>query len=78
MNLEKYKNVFINVFEADENDLNDNFKFGVAPNWDSLAHMELIAQLEDTFDIIFETDDIIHFGSFENGIKILKKYGVDL
>ena len=78
MNLNKYNNVFMELFSAQETDLNDDFKFGAAPNWDSFAHMELIASLEDTFEVMFETDDILHFGSYENGKKILSKYGVEI
>lgn len=76
MNLKKYNDVFMNVFEVSEKELNSDFKFGEAPDWDSLAHMELIAQLEDAFEIMFDTDDIIHFASYENGKKILGKYGI--
>ena len=76
MNLNKYNNVFMELFSAQEADLNEDFKFGAAPGWDSFAHMELIASLEDTFDVMFETDDILTFGSYENGKRILAKYGV--
>ena len=76
MNLQKYNKIFMNIFEVSEDMLNDTFLFGVAPGWDSLAHMELIAQIEDEFEIMFETDDITHFGGYENGKKILAKYGV--
>ena len=78
MNLEKYNEVLKNVFEVEDSELNECFKFGEAPNWDSLAHMELIAQLEDTFEIMFDTEDIIHFGSYENGKSILAKYNVEM
>jgi len=50
----------------------------VAQGWDSMAHMELIALLEDTFNIMFETEDILHYGSYENGKTIIKKYGVEI
>ena len=39
--------------------------------------MTLVSQLEDTFDIMMETDDIIDFESYEKGLDILKKYHVD-
>lgn len=78
MNLDKYNEVFMKVFEVEETALNDTFTFGAAPNWDSFAHMELIAALEDRFGIMFDTDDITHFGSYENGKKILGKYGVQI
>lgn len=78
MNLQKYNEVFVQVFEVDVSELNENFVFGEASGWDSLAHMELVAQLEDTFDIMLETEDITHFGGYENGKKILAKYGVEM
>ncbi len=77
MNLQKYNAVFTSLFDVSEEQLNSEFTFGVAPGWDSLAHMELIAQLEDVFDIMLETDDITHFGGYENGKEILSKYGVE-
>ena len=77
MNLKKYNEVFTTLFGVDESALNSDFNFGTAPGWDSLAHMELIAQLEDTFEIMFDTEDIMHFGGYENGKKILTKYGVE-
>ena len=38
--------------------------------------MEMIADLEEAFDITLDTDDIIDFSSYEKGIEILKKYDV--
>ena len=78
MNIERYNKIFLDLFEAEEAELNEAFNFGVAPNWDSLAHMELIAQLEDEFDIMLDTEDITHFGGYENGKKILSKYGIEI
>ena len=40
--------------------------------------MGLISAIEDSFDIMFDTDDIIDFNSFEKGIEILKKYNVEI
>jgi hypothetical protein len=38
--------------------------------------MGMVAALEDAFDIMLETDDIIDFGSYLKGIEILAKYDV--
>lgn len=76
-NLKKYNNVFCNVFNVQESDLNESFTFQSAQGWDSVAHFTLISELEDAFDIMFDTEDILHYGSYLNGIEILKKYGVD-
>ncbi len=72
-----YKKVFTNIFNVDENDLNVSFNFADVEDWNSLTHLTLISELEDSFDVMFETDDILNFGGYENGIKILKKYGVE-
>ena len=42
--------------------------------------MGLIASLEEAFDIMMDTDDIIDFGSYEKGKEILAKpaYGVEI
>ena len=45
---------------------------------DSIAHMTLVAALEEEFKITMETDDIIDFSSFKKGIEILKKYKVTI
>ena len=78
MNLDKYDECFIKVLDVNKEDLNENFNFNNTDNWDSLAHLNLIGELEDAFGIMFETDDIIHFGGYENGKIILKKYGVEI
>lgn len=76
-NLQKYKKIFCEVFDAKESDLNEDFTFNKVDKWDSVAHMSLISALEDEFDILFDTEDILSYGSFENGQKILAKYGVE-
>ena len=38
----------------------------------------MIAELEDKFEIMLDTDDIIDFSSYEIGKDILKKYGIEV
>ena len=40
--------------------------------------MTLISGIEDEFKISIETDDVINLSSFKEGIKILKKYNVEI
>lgn len=77
-NLDKYNTIFMETFDVEKSALDENFTFQSVGNWDSIAHMTLTAALEDTFDIMLDTDDILTFGSYENGKKILIKYGVEL
>ena len=74
-NLQKYNNAFVVIFSIEEEQLN-GLKYQAIKVWDSVGHMQLIAEIEDIFDIMFDTDDIIDFSSYEMGKEILKKYEV--
>lgn len=76
-NLEKYQNAFREGLEIETENL-EGLVYEEIPEWDSVGHMSLIASLEDAFDIMMETDDIIDFSSYQKGIEIMKKYGVEL
>lgn len=70
-NLEKYVNAFVAGLEINLNQVNSDLEYQSVAEWDSVGHMGLIAELEDAFDIMMETDDIIDFNSFEKGKEIL-------
>ncbi len=76
-NLEKYNEVFKSCFQIDETQF-EGLTYQSVESWDSVGHMGLIAALEDVFDIMLDTDDIIDFSSYEKGIEILKKYDVNI
>lgn len=76
-NLEKYNNAFIESFGITDAQLSGLTYQGVT-EWDSVGHMQLIAALEDAFDIMFDTDDIIEFNSYEKGKEYMEKYEVVL
>lgn len=76
-NLEKYNNLFVENLQVLEDQL-DGLKYQDTELWDSVGHMALIAAIEDAFDIMMETDDIIDFSSYEKGKEILKKYNVEI
>ncbi len=76
-NYEKYKKVFCEAFEIKEDILKD-LEYQSITQWDSIGHMTMISLLEDEFDIMMETDDIIDFSSFKKGIETLAKYKVSI
>jgi acyl carrier protein len=78
-NLEKYNQAFIESFEVTEDQL-PGLKYQDVETWDSVGHMGLIASLEEAFNIMMDTDDIIDFSSYEKGKDILAKdaYGVKI
>ena len=48
------------------------------PEWDSVAHMQLVAEIEAAFDLMFETDEVIGMSSFEKAKEILAAHGITL
>ena len=77
-NLEKYKNAFVEGLGISADKAAEDLEYQGIPEWDSVGHMGLIACLEEAFDIMMDTDDIIDFSSYAKGIEILKKYNVQM
>ncbi|MCH1982913.1 acyl carrier protein [Ruminococcus sp. OA3] len=77
-NLEKYTNLFIELFEVDATTA-EKLHYQDIEAWDSVGHMSLISGIEDAFDIMMDTDDIIDFDSFEKGKELLaNNYSIDI
>tara|TARA_B100000315_G_scaffold254394_1_gene295368 strand:- start:99 stop:338 length:240 start_codon:yes stop_codon:yes gene_type:complete len=76
-NKQKYNQTFIESFSINDSVLDDNLIYNSIPEWDSVGHMSLIAELEEVFDIMMEMDDIIDFSSYKKGFEIVAKYGVE-
>lgn len=77
-NLEKLTTAFATASNIDIQIVQDDLAYNTIPQWDSTAHMALIAELEDIFDIMLDTDDIIDMSSVAKAKEIIQKYGVSL
>lgn len=77
-NQEKYDQAFMEVLEVSADQL-AGLNYQDIETWDSVGHMGLVSALEDAFDIMLDTDDIIDLSSYEKGKEILSKeeYGVE-
>ena len=77
-NLEKYNQAFCESLEISEDQL-AGLKYQDTELWDSVGHMTLVAAIEDAFDIMMETDDIVDLSSYEKGKQILSgKYNIEV
>ncbi|MEY8430301.1 acyl carrier protein [Lachnospiraceae bacterium 48-42] len=70
-NTEKYNQAFIETLEISQEQL-EGLKYQDIEAWDSVGHMSLIAAIEEAFDIMMDTDDIIDLSSYEKGKEILE------
>jgi acyl carrier protein len=78
MNKSGYNDAFAEGLGVELKDINEDLEFNSIEEWDSIGHMGLIAALEESLDISFETDDIVEYSSYKKGIEILKKYNVEI
>lgn len=76
--LEEYNKVFMEAFSLTEDELGEEIVMGETKDWDSVGHVRLITSLEDVFDIMFETEDILQLSSYVIGKEILRKYDIEL
>lgn len=77
-NLEKYNKAFMEILGVSEDQL-AGLKYQGIQAWDSVGHMNLVTAIEDAFDIMMDTTDIVALSSYEIGKEILAKadYGVE-
>ena len=52
----------------------DELRYAEIPQWDSIAHMALIAAIEEGFDIMIDAEDVIGMNSFAVAKTIVAKY----
>lgn len=53
-------------------------KYQEVEGWDSIAHMSLIAEIEDRLGIMLETDHVIDMSSYDKAVEIVAKYGTEI
>lgn len=70
-------NVFAEALGLPAVSITDDLAYNSIKEWDSTAHMILVAALEDTFEVMLDTDDIIDMSSVAKAREILRKYDIE-
>lgn len=53
-------------------------RYGETTGWDSVAHMALVAEIEQAFDVMFTTEQVIDMSSFGKAEEMLvNDHGID-
>lgn len=58
-----------------EADVTPELAYMSIPQWDSVAHMALVAEIENAFDLMLDTEEIIGLSSVAKGVEILQTHG---
>ncbi|MDF2502912.1 acyl carrier protein [Clostridium sp.] len=78
-NIDKLKKLLISTLNIQDIDkITDEMGPDEIKDWDSLAHIELVAGLEDKFEISIDVIDTSRMYTIGDIKKILGKYGVEI
>jgi len=73
INLKFMKKIFKDALELSDYNLELTSSFEQVPGWDSLGHMKIISQIEETLKLEFEIDEIVGVDTVGNLIEMIKK-----
>jgi len=69
---------FVQTFAIEGKQVTPGLAYQSIPQWDSVGHMALIAEIENVFNVTLDTDDIIGMSDVSKAVEILGKHGVAL
>ena len=75
-NQQKLVNAFATALAVPENVVTDDLSYEGIAQWDSVAHMALVTELESAFDVMLDTDQILAMSSVAKAREILVGHGV--
>jgi acyl carrier protein len=70
-NLNRLEEAFRDCLGLDGEVQFETLAYGITSGWDSVAHLQLVAGLEEAFDIMIDTDDVIAMADFTASKAIL-------
>jgi acyl carrier protein len=76
-NTTKLKDIFMDSLAISSDTDFSTLAYRSIDEWDSVAHMQLVGEIEDAFDIMLDTQNVLDMSSFSKALEILGKYGVD-
>ncbi len=75
--VERLRRIFADTFNIPVEMVTDDLSYNSIREWDSIAHMALIAALDREFEIMIDTEDVIDMSTFGKAREILAKYGIN-
>lgn len=69
--MEKLKKIIAETFRINESEITEHLRMEDIDSWDSLTHMELIAELEDKFQVEFTADEIMEMVNVERIMELV-------
>lgn len=71
-NIEKYNEAFKTIFNVEGDELS-TLEYKQSVEWNSMAQIALVSQLEEAFDLDFDMEDIYNLKSYQSGKCLLSE-----
>jgi acyl carrier protein len=68
----RVRNVIASIFKIPESQAGRGASIDTVEGWDSLAHMNLVVALEETFSMTFSPDDVVSLLSYEIIVETIR------
>jgi len=75
---EKLKDILTKVLLLDESKISDGMSRKNVEEWDSMAHLMLVSEIESAFEVTMDDDDIMEIQTVGDIKKTLKKLGITI
>lgn len=77
MNSTKLVEILVSLLKISEQEVTDELSVKNCSTWDSLAHVSLLSELEEAFDVDFDIQDAIEMDSVAEIKRVLSEKGVE-
>jgi len=76
LGIEALREVFAAALEIAPERVNAELAYNSIEEWDSTAHMALVAAIEQRFGVMLQTQEVLDLSSFGKAAEILRRHGV--
>lgn len=73
---DRLRTLFVQEMDLGEEVDVENLQYRDIEQWDSVGHMALVAAIEDEFDVMLDTDQVIDMSSFKVAVEMLRAMGL--
>ena len=73
----KLKDILAKILLIDETKISYNMSRKTVKEWDSMAHLMLLSEIESAFEVIMDDEDIMEIQTVADIKKTLKKLGIN-
>lgn len=72
----KLEQAFVDALDLPADTDVSRLAYGHHDHWDSIGHMALVAEIEDVYDVMLDTDDVIGLSDHAAAVALLERHGV--